>query len=80
MSKTRPRVYLPIQPGGSHANRLRVTSGRSHLEQASVTVIQSQSVPGQTKGGPELGLEETGIITLHILLEAKIPVDSSYYN
>ena len=41
-------------------------SSRSHLEQASVTDIQSQSVPGQAKGGPELGLENLGMITLHI--------------
>ena len=63
-----------MQIGKSHI------SSRSHLDQASMTVIQSQSVPGQAKGGPELGLEDTGIITLHILPEAKIPVDSSYYN
>ena len=63
-----------MQIGKSHI------SSRSHLEQASMTVIQSQSVPGQAKGGPELGLEDTGIITFHILPEAKIPVDSSYYN
>ena len=35
-------------------------SSRSHLEQARVTV------PGQAKGGPELGLENLGMITLHI--------------
>ena len=31
------------------------------------------------KGGPELGLEDMGIITLHILPEAKIAVVSSHY-
>lgn len=44
----------------------------------------SDPVPNQClgpgKGGPELGLEDMGIITLHILPEAKIAVVSSHYN
>ena len=31
-----------------------------------MTDIQSQSLPDQAKGGPELGLENMGMITLHI--------------
>ena len=64
--------------------------GKSHishsslLEQASVTEISSpntdwDTLPGQAKGGLELRLENTGMITLRIS-GGKNPSVSSHYN
>ena len=65
--KGKPRVHFPIQPGEAMPIGKTHISNRSRLEQTSVTEGSSPNhVPGQKKGGPEPGLENTEMVTLHV--------------
>ena len=65
--KMRHRVHLPVQPGEAAPVGKSHISIKSRLEQTSMTEGSSlNQFLARPKGGPELGLESTGMIILHI--------------
>ena len=65
--KMRPRVHLPIQLGeATPVGKIHISS-RSCLAQTGMTEESSSNQSlARPKGGPELGSENTGMITSHI--------------